>query len=197
MKKGCNADMAELGMHSPRKRDYESSNLSVSSTMEEIFDKFEIGDRVMDSDGTIGTVSECDDPHNIFVRFDNGSGLYCVVKGCLDDGRESDYGKLLKISESAYMNREYLKRGNQTIASFLGDSSEKTYEKFEDLKPAIEKIESLGFLFTAERHQCQIFDKSKEYPENFIIDADFKNDLFENAFEGIVSFIEWHNASVV
>ena len=69
--------------------------------MEEIFDKFEIGDRVIDSEGDIGTVSECDDPHNIFVRLDKnrGSVLYCVVKDCTDG--YSDYGKLLIISKKS------------------------------------------------------------------------------------------------
>ena len=44
----------------------------------------EIGRKVIDEDGNIGTITECDDLHNVFVQLDNdmGSGLYCFAENC-------------------------------------------------------------------------------------------------------------------
>jgi len=61
------------------------------------------------------------------------------------------------------------------------------------LMPVIDKIEELNFRVTLQPYQCQIFDNSKPYPENFIIDADFHDDKLINAFEGVVTFIKWYN----
>lgn len=50
-----------------------------------------IGMRVQDDEGNIGTVKECYDIHNIFVKFDNGgTGLYCLIEGCADNIRIND-----------------------------------------------------------------------------------------------------------
>jgi hypothetical protein len=57
----------------------------------------------------------------------------------------------------------------------------------------IEKIESLGFVVTMSKSQCQVFDRTKSFPENFIIDADFHDDWLKNAYDGVTGFIEWYN----
>jgi hypothetical protein len=42
-----------------------------------------------------------------------------------------------------------------------------------------------------EPHQAQVFDKSKEWPETFIIDADFQMGRKNNTFDAVVGFIKW------
>jgi hypothetical protein len=44
--------------------------------------RLKVGDKVQDADGDIGTVKECYDPHNVFVEYPTGHGLYCVKRGC-------------------------------------------------------------------------------------------------------------------
>lgn len=56
-----------------------------------LYADIKIGMRVMDEDGDIGTVKECDDAHNILVEFPNGgTGLYCLVPNC-EDGSDNLY----------------------------------------------------------------------------------------------------------
>ena len=44
-----------------------------------------IGMRVMDDEGNVGTVKECEDIHNVFVEYDNGgSGLHCLIEECIE-----------------------------------------------------------------------------------------------------------------
>lgn len=39
--------------------------------------------RVQDEEGTVGTIIDSNDIHNIIVEFDNGGqGLYCLCEGC-------------------------------------------------------------------------------------------------------------------
>jgi hypothetical protein len=46
-------------------------------------DNIKIGLEVIDDGGTVGTIMECDDIHNIVVDYkDGGSGFYCLVEGC-------------------------------------------------------------------------------------------------------------------
>ena len=42
-----------------------------------------VGQKVYDSDGTIGKVVDCSEEHNILVEFDEGGqGFYCLHDGC-------------------------------------------------------------------------------------------------------------------
>jgi hypothetical protein len=55
-----------------------------------------------------------------------------------------------------------------------------------------EKIESLNYHVSFSSRQAQISDKHWK----LIIDADFCDTFMENAYEGIVAFIEWYNKKV-
>lgn len=47
------------------------------------FDDVYVGMRVVDVDGYIGVVMNCDDIHNVHVEYDDGgSGLYCLDEDC-------------------------------------------------------------------------------------------------------------------
>ena len=59
------------------------------------------------------------------------------------------------------------------------------------LMECIDKIEKLGFQVSLAGDSCQIYQKWKDFPDNFIIDADFKETRLENAFDAVVAFIEW------
>ena len=61
------------------------------------------------------------------------------------------------------------------------------------LMPCIDKIESLDFRVSIGPSDCQIYKRWVDFPENFIIDADFKETRLENAFDAVVSFIDWWN----
>lgn len=42
-----------------------------------------VGDRVIDDDGNVGTITDADDLHNIYVELDGGgSGFYCLHPDC-------------------------------------------------------------------------------------------------------------------
>lgn len=47
---------------------------------------------IEDSRILYGYVMECEDFHNVFVKFDNnfGSAYYCLVENCEDNGGEID-----------------------------------------------------------------------------------------------------------
>jgi hypothetical protein len=62
---------------------------------------------------------------------------------------------------------------------------------WEWLMTVVEKIEDLGFRVYLAKDSCQIYKQYCDFPNNFIIDADFKLDRLENAFDGISSFCEW------
>ena len=62
---------------------------------------------------------------------------------------------------------------------------------WEWLMTVVEKIEDLGFRVYLAKDSCQIYKQYCDFPDNFIIDADFKEDRLENAFDGISSFCEW------
>ena len=39
--------------------------------------------RIRDEEGSIGTIIECEDLHNVFINFDDGgSALYCFIEDC-------------------------------------------------------------------------------------------------------------------
>jgi hypothetical protein len=59
------------------------------------------------------------------------------------------------------------------------------------LMSVVDKIEDLGFRVYLSNHSCQVYRQYCDFPDNFIIDADFKEDRLENAFDGISSFCEW------
>lgn len=65
------------------------------------------------------------------------------------------------------------------------------HSSWEWLMTVVEKIEDLGFRVSLAKDSCQIYKKYCDFPDNFIIDADFKEDRLENAFDGISSFCEW------
>lgn len=48
-----------------------------------LYADIKIGMKVMDDDGDIGIIKECDDAHNVLVEFPNGgTGIYCLVSNC-------------------------------------------------------------------------------------------------------------------
>jgi hypothetical protein len=106
---------------------------------------------------------------------------------------------------------EYTRKQNHHIAVFMEDFYDTGLEpsyyirknqeyKIEEaqyhsswdwLMTVVEKIEDLGFRVYSTKDSCQIYKKYCDFPDNFIIDADFKYDRLENAFDGISSFCEW------
>lgn len=120
---------------------------------------------------------------------------------------------------------KYIVEGNKKIAKFMGAKTArhktvnalmwvcegyhlhnklyfpnnlKYHKSWDWLMPVIFKIESLGYRFTIQSYQAQVWDKnpSKEDIDTmgdlagFIIDADFHEDEMENAYDAVVSFIE-------
>lgn len=59
-------------------------------------ENMEVGKEVIDEEGTIGIISECKTPHNVYVKFKGGSGLYCLIKGCKESTIIND--ELVEIS---------------------------------------------------------------------------------------------------
>lgn len=49
-------------------------------------DNLRLGGRVVeDGDTDVGTIIECNDPHNVDIEFDSGAqGLYCLKTGCTE-----------------------------------------------------------------------------------------------------------------
>ena len=108
---------------------------------------------------------------------------------------------------------EYTRKCNHTIAVFMDDFYDTGLEpsyyirknkeyKIEEaqyhsswdwLMTVVEKIEELGFRVYLDKYSCQIYRKDLEFPNNFIIDADFQEDRLANAFDGISAFAEWWN----
>lgn len=106
---------------------------------------------------------------------------------------------------------EYTRKQNHHIAVFMEDfydtglepsyyiRKNKEYKieeaqyhsSWEWLMTVVEKIEDLGFRVYLAKDSCQIYKQYCDFPDNFIIDADFKEDRLENAFDGISSFCEW------
>ena len=106
---------------------------------------------------------------------------------------------------------EYTRKQNHHIAVFMKDFYDTGLEpsyyirknteyKIEEaqyssswdwLMTVVEKIEDLGFRVYLAKDSCQIYKQYCDFPDNFIIDADFKEDRLENAFDGISSFCEW------
>ena len=52
------------------------------------------GMKVIDGDGDIGIITECEDAHNVIVQYENeGVGIHCLVEDC-----ELFGGSLLYVS---------------------------------------------------------------------------------------------------
>lgn len=108
---------------------------------------------------------------------------------------------------------EHVRKGNHNIAVFMEDfydtglepayyirknkeyriEEAKYHSSWDWLMTVVDKIESLGFRVYLDKYSCQIYRKDLEFPENFIIDADFQEDRLANAFDGISAFAEWWN----
>jgi hypothetical protein len=65
------------------------------------------------------------------------------------------------------------------------------------LMTVVDKIEDLGFRVYLNQYSCQIYQIDKPFPDNFIIDADFKESRLENAVDGIAAFAEWWNEKAI
>jgi hypothetical protein len=65
------------------------------------------------------------------------------------------------------------------------------------LMTVVDRIEELGFRVYITQYSCQIYQIDKSFPDNFIIDADFKETRLENAVDGISAFAEWWNKKEV
>ena len=107
--------------------------------------------------------------------------------------------------------KEYILKGNHNIAIFMEDfydtglepsyyirknkeyriEEAQYHSSWDWLMTVVEKIETLGFRVYLSKESCQIYKNYCDFPDNFIIDADFKEDRLENAFDGISSFCEW------
>lgn len=50
------------------------------------YDEIKLGMKVTDADGAVGKVAECNDIHNVLVKYDDNAGLgfYCLDKKCKD-----------------------------------------------------------------------------------------------------------------
>jgi hypothetical protein len=106
---------------------------------------------------------------------------------------------------------EYICKGNHAIAVFMEDfydtglepsyyirknkeytiEEAKYHSSWEWLMEVVDKIEELGFRVYLAKYSCQVYRQYQDFPDNFIIDSDFKDDRLENAFDGISSFAEW------
>jgi hypothetical protein len=106
---------------------------------------------------------------------------------------------------------KYIRKGNHHIAVFMQDfydtglepsyyirknkeykiEDAKYHSSWEWLMEVVEKIESLDFKVQLDKYSCQIYKRYCDFPDNFIIDADFKESRLENAFDGISAFCEW------
>jgi hypothetical protein len=106
---------------------------------------------------------------------------------------------------------EYVRKGNHAIAVFMEDfydtglepsyyirrnqeykiEEAQYHSSWEWLMDVVEKIEELGFRVYLAKYSCQVYRQYQDFPDNFIIDADFKDDRLENAFDGISSFADW------
>jgi len=106
---------------------------------------------------------------------------------------------------------EYTRKGNHHIAVFMQDfydtglepsyyiRKNKEYKieeaqyhsSWEWLMEVLEKIETLDFKVSLSKDSWQIYKLYCDFPDNFIIDADFQGDRLANAFDGISSFCEW------
>jgi preprotein translocase subunit YajC len=50
------------------------------------------GMKVIDNEGDIGVITECEDAHNVIVEYENeGKGIHCLVEGCELFGRSLLY----------------------------------------------------------------------------------------------------------
>jgi hypothetical protein len=65
------------------------------------------------------------------------------------------------------------------------------HSSWEWLMTVVDKIETLGFRVYLSNHSCQVYRQYDDFPENFIIDADFRENRLDNAFDGLSSFAEW------
>jgi hypothetical protein len=108
---------------------------------------------------------------------------------------------------------DHINKGNHDIAIFMNDyydtglepayyiRKNKEYKlkeaqyhsSWDWILPVIDKIEDLGFRVYFTSESCQIYRKYQDFPDNFIIDADFKETRLENTFDGISAFAEWWN----
>jgi len=106
---------------------------------------------------------------------------------------------------------KYIRKGNHAIAVFMEDfydtglepsyyirkNKEYTIEEaqyhssWDWLMAAVDKIETLGFRVYLSNYSCQVYRQYDDFPENFIIDADFRDNRLDNAFDGISAFAEW------
>jgi hypothetical protein len=106
---------------------------------------------------------------------------------------------------------EYTRNRNHVIAVFMNDfydtglepsyyirknkeyiiEEAKYHSSWEWLMEVVEKIETLDFRVHMDKYSCQIWKKYQDFPDNFIIDADFQENRLENAFDGISAFAEW------
>lgn len=106
---------------------------------------------------------------------------------------------------------KHISKGNHQVALFMNDyydtglepayyiqmnnvytlEEAQYHSSWDWIMKVIDKIETLEFKVYLDQHSCQIYRKYADFPENFIIDADFKETRIENAFDGIVAFAEW------
>jgi hypothetical protein len=104
-----------------------------------------------------------------------------------------------KLLVVAFLNRPLFGDGEKFSLSvgmlgkgvrFLTDS----FNDYNDIMPAVDKIESLGFEFISAENRCKIrrvSDNSEETIINFTFCGSSRK---ETTYSGVVEFIKWHNA---
>jgi hypothetical protein len=133
--------------------------------------------RVSDSENHIGTITSCDDIHNVLVEFDNGgSGLFCLEEGC-DTGLSDE---VLYLNETP----------KQTLAMKMHEATHVIYEITDIIEEAFNEYESdvyenLDIKIYSDDHDNSIeihFQNSMPYPyepcheiRKIIFDMGFKN----------------------
>lgn len=62
-----------------------------------LFSELFVGMEVMNSSGVKGIITECNNPHDVIVDFENGdSTMHCVVPDCIEEYK-SPSGKIYHI----------------------------------------------------------------------------------------------------
>jgi hypothetical protein len=44
--------------------------------------EFSVDDKIKDTDGREGVITDIEDAHNIFVEYPDGQAIHCMVEGC-------------------------------------------------------------------------------------------------------------------
>jgi hypothetical protein len=89
--------------------------------------------------------------------------------------------------------------GNKLIAEFHRGKYNPNaiylyHDRWDELMPVVEKIESLGYSVNILRDDCSIYDNSfKHTGSGFRISIKNTNDKIKSVLQAVIQFIEWYN----